>query len=233
MFEKIYEARFSDLGYDGCFKMGSTLNLLQDVSFAHADSAGIDETALNSRGIALLLSGWRVKFFEKLTDKAVTVKTGIMRVGRCEAFRKYEIWQDGICKVAATGIWFSVDTKIRKVCRVPQEYVDAFERIDEVDNGIPFERFLPRDDCGHLQTFTVERRDTDPNRHFNNVKSVEKIMELVPDDFDTAEICIKYRKEVRQGDKVSVFGKETDKGYYFEIRNRDDAVCTFSYVNKK
>ena len=61
------------------------MNLLQDISFAHATYAGIDEERLCEYGTALLLSGWRVKFLNKLLDPDVVVKTGIMNVGRCEA----------------------------------------------------------------------------------------------------------------------------------------------------
>jgi len=232
MFEKKYESRFSDIDKNRCFKTGAVMNLLQDISFAHATYAGIDEERLCEYGTALLLSGWRVKFLNKLLDAEVVVKTGIMNVGRCEAARKYEIHQDGECKVIATGIWFAVNTSIRKVSRIPEAYVSAFESVSEEDNGIPFDRILPEKDTVHLGEFSVEARDIDANNHFNNVKSIEKFLEYLPEDCELNELCVKYRKEVKVGETVSVRGKQLEKGFYLEFRNADDAVCTFAYVKK-
>ncbi len=209
------------------------MNALQDVSFEHADAVGLDHSRVKKDSMALLLSGWRVRMNKPLLPGTAVTRTGIMNLGTCDAVRCYEICQNGESIVSATAIWFTVDTSVRKVTRVPEDYGKLFESVNEADNGLPYDRIMPEKTAEFIENFTVEPRDIDANNHLNNVKYIEKMLNLLPGDTEISEFQIKYRKEVKCGQTVSVYGKETEKGFYFDIRNESGAICTFAYVNKK
>jgi len=124
MFSKEYEFRYGDLDKNGNIKIGAMMELLQDISFAHASFVGWDWKDLKDESVACLLGGWRVRIKKPLDESCVTVKTGVMSIRKYEALRKYEIWQNDECKVIATALWFTVDIKLRKIIPVPQSFID-------------------------------------------------------------------------------------------------------------
>ena len=112
MFVKDYELRYSDIDREGNIKKCAVIDLLQDISIMHANHVGLNSKKMKSISMVCLLSNWRIKLLNTIdVNKKVTVKTGIMKITKCEAYRKYEMWQDGECKVIATAVWFTVNTE--------------------------------------------------------------------------------------------------------------------------
>ncbi|MBQ7096894.1 MAG: hypothetical protein IJN96_02370 [Clostridia bacterium] len=233
MFEKEYDFGFSSLDKNYKVHVGAVMNVLQDVSFEHAEQVGIDYERLENDSLALLLAGWRVQFHKRLHQGKAVAKTGITEIRACDAVRRYELYQDGESKASATAIWFTVDTKERKVTRVPEDYAAAFESVDQENNGLPYERIMPDKTAEFLEEFSVEPRDIDANNHFNNVKYIEKILNFVPREREIDELRIKYRRELGVNDVAYIFGKKDTDNLYFEFRNVDDELCAFAYVDMK
>ncbi len=226
MYVKDYEFRYGDLDINGNIKAGTVLDILQDIAVQHSNSVGYDSEKLGEMKIAWLLEGWRVRFDAPLRSRSkVTVKTGIMTLKACESNRGYEVWQDGERKIVATADWFTVNTEKMRITRIPAECIDAYEKVDEADNGLPFERFKPEADIEIIDTRTVENRDLDTNRHMNNVKSAELAFNYLPVDFCVSELVIRYRKELKKDEKFSVCQKAIDGGYLLELKNSEGEAC--------
>ena len=207
-------------------KKSTVIDLLQDVSIEHSNSVGLDRFKYETLGIACLLAGWHIKYISSLVPfQSVTVKTGIMKISKCETYRKYEIWQNSECKVIATALWFTVNTQTMKICRNTEEIFSVFECITEEDNNLSCDKLRPRENAEFMGSTTVEKRDLDSNNHMNNVKSVEVALNRIPEDYDFSEIQVKYRKELKVGETISVHCKKTEKGFYLEIRNADNDIC--------
>lgn len=231
MYIKDYEFRYGDLDINGNIKAGTVLDILQDIAVQHSNSVGYDSLRLAQIKIAWLLEGWRVRFDAPLNNQSsVTVKTGIMTLKACESNRGYEVWQDGERKIVATADWFTVNTEKMRITRIPAECIDAYEKVDEADNGLPFERFKPEADVETIGTRTVENRDLDTNRHMNNVKSAEIALSYLPVDFHVSELIIRYRKELKKDENFSVCQKNIDGGYHFELKNSEGDACVMVKV---
>lgn len=231
MFVKNYEFRYGDLNKNGNIKISTVLDILQEAAILHSADVGYDSDKLAEMKIAWLLEGWRVRFDAHLNNKsAVTVKTGIMTLKSCESNRGYEVWQDGICKVVATADWFTVNTEKMRITRIPAECIDAFDKVDEPDNGLMFERFKPEAEIESVDTRTVEKRDIDTNNHMNNVKSVEILLDYLPDGFDVKELAVRYRKELVAGENITVCRKETENGFILELKNDSGDACVMMNV---
>lgn len=226
MFSMDYNFRYSDVDKTGRIKISTVLDLLQDISISHADFAGLGTERLSKEKIAFLLDGWRVRF-DKPFDKSssVTVKTGIMRIRKCETLRKYEIWQNGECKVIGTAVWYSVNTEKRVIARLEEEFYSGFDNIAEDDNGFEYVSLRPDKEAEFCADAMVARRDIDTNNHMNNVKSVELMLDFLPDAFEISELQVKYRKELREAEELKIFGRQTNDGYYLEIKNTEDKPC--------
>lgn len=232
MYSKDYELRYSDMDTSCNIKKSAVIDLLQDVSINHANSVGLDHDKFESVCVACLLANWRIKFLKPLIPfECVTVKTGIMKITKCETYRKYEIWQNGECKVVATALWFMVNTQTMRISRMTEELFSVFECVTEEDNNLPCDKLRPEENAEFIGSTTVEKRDLDSNNHMNNVKSVEVALNRVPQDYDFCEIQVKYRKELKEGEAISVYGKDIENGLYREIRNANGDVCVLIYTN--
>lgn len=231
MFVKDYEFRYGDMDAKGNIKISSVLDVLQDIAIQHSNSVGYDSEKLSSMKIAWLLEGWRVRLGAPLHCRSkVTVKTGIMTLKSCESNRGYEVWQDGECKIVATADWFTVNTERMRITRIPAECIEAFDKVDEDDNGLPFERFKPENEIDVVDTRVVEKRDLDTNHHMNNVKSAEIALNYLPDDFEISELVIRYRKEMKKDENIHICRKDTDNGICIEMKNDDGESCVMFKV---
>lgn len=231
MFIKDYEFRYGDLDVNGNIRIGAVLDVLQDIAVQHSNSVGYDSDKLSELKIAWLLEGWRVRFDAPLHNRSkVTVKTGIMTLKSCESNRGYEVWQDGERKIVATADWFTVNTERMRITRIPAECIEAFDRVDEEDNDLPFERFKPETEIDVIDTRTVENRDLDTNHHMNNVKSAEIAFNYLPENFCISELVIRYRKELKKGGIFNVCQKNTDGGFCFELKNSHGESCVMVKV---
>ena len=222
MYSKDYELRYSDMDTNCNIKKSAVMDLLQDVSINHANSVGLDHDKFESVCVACLLANWRIKFIKPLTPfEGVTVKTGIMKITKCETYRK----------VVATALWFTVNTQTMRISRMTEELFSVFECVTEEDNNLPCDKLRPEENTEFIGSTTVEKRDLDSNNHMNNVKSVEVALNRVPQNYEFCEIQVKYRKELKEGEAISVYGKDMENGLYREIRNANGDVCVLIYIN--
>lgn len=226
MFSAEYKLRYSDKDKNGGTKISTILDLLQDISIAHSDSAGLDLEYLEKQHIAFLLDGWRVKFIEPVNNNSkLQVNTGIMRFHKFETVRKYEIVQDDNCKVIATGFWYSVNTEKRTIERLDEDFYSGFANLCERDNGFEYTNLRPDKTAEYVASGKVCGRDIDTNNHMNNVKAVEFMLDYLPKNFEISELRVKYRKELLENEEIKIFSARIDDGYYVEIRNSDNKPC--------
>lgn len=230
LYEKEYQFRYGDIDKNGNIKIAAILDVLQDVSISHSASVGLGLKTLYSKSLAWLLEGWRIKFSEALNDSKITVKTGIMKMHHFSSYRKYEIWQDGICKIEGTASWFSVNTKLMRPVIVPEEIVSAYGCVNEPENEYPFLKLRPKEGPEFVAESPVFKRDLDTNNHMNNVKSAEIAIELLPDGAVVDELQVTYRKAIQPEDIVKQCGCKTDMGYYAELKNGNDETCVMVNV---
>ena len=226
MFSKNYSFKYSDLDNTGNVKTATVMDLLQDVSIFHSASVGYTLPKMNEISIAMLLRGWRVAFSEPVSfDTPTTVKTGIVKVQRCEVIRKYEIIQEGKCKGTGTACWFSYDFSKQRIVRVPEDMTGAYDNINEEPNNLPILNLRPNPDAKLSGTTVITKKYLDTNNHVNNVKSIEIALDYLPENFAIRELSVIYRKEMHLGDKVFVYTDLSDGNFTAELRNDKDETC--------
>ena len=225
MLSKKYEFRYGDLDKNGRIKVSTVLDLLQDAAIEHASVSGLDADFLESQSIVFLLDGWRIKFIKHLNKNEVTVSTGIIRIRKCETLRKFEIIQDGECKAVVTSMWFAVNTEKKSIARLTDDFYSGFDSVSEDDNGLEYINLRPLKGAELAGSCRVTGRDIDSNNHMNNVKSVEVLLDYLPEDFSFSELRVKYRKELLPDEEIRIYAKEKEDAFCLEIRNAEDKPC--------
>ena len=176
--------------------------------------------------IAWLLLGWRISFISPVDKNSpIEVSTGVMSVKKFEAQRKYEIYQNGECKVIATAVWFTVNLNEMKIIRPPEEIYLCYESINEPNNGLEFSRLRPKKPSQLIGSFTVAHRDIDTNKHMNNVRSVEAALDFLPENIEIKELSVTYRRSLHFGETISVFFEQSENEYFTELVNSDNEQC--------
>lgn len=226
MFSKRYSFRYCDLDESKNIKISTVMELLEDISISHSGNAGFPIKKLYAHSRAFLLQGWRIRFKEPLISEAdAEVKTGILKIRRVEAVRKYEIWQENRLKTEATAVWFMVDTDEMKIVDIPEKLKSAYESVNEPDNSLPFIKIRNIKNLKLLGETKVARRDIDTNGHMNNVKSAEAALEFLPPDMSICELQVTYRKELFRGSPVSIYAYVGRDEYGAELKNDSGESC--------
>lgn len=232
MFSKYYSFKYSDLDNAGNVKPSTIMDLLQDASIFHSASVGYTLPKMKEISIAMLLRGWRVKFTEPVSfDAEAEVKTGIVKAQRCDVIRKYEIWQNGKCKVTGSAHWFSFDFSKERIVRLPEEIINAYDCVNEEDNNLPILNLRPDTDAKLQGETTITKKYLDTNNHVNNVKSIEIALDYLPVGFKISELSVIYQKEMHLGDKVLIYTKSTNQEFTAELRNEKNEPCVLLLIS--
>ena len=231
MYNKNYSFKYSDLDSTGNIKLSTVMDLLQDVSIFHSASVGYTLPKMKEISIAMLLRGWRVKFFGPISfDFSAEVKTGIVKSQRCDVIRKYEIYQNDSCKAIASAHWFSFDFSKERIVRIPEEITSAYDSVNEEDNNLPILNLHPAADTKLAGETTITKKYLDTNNHVNNVKSIEIALDYLPDNFSVSELSVIYQKEMYLNDKIYVYTKLTETELSIELRNQNDEPCVLLQI---
>lgn len=194
----------------GRLSPAALLAALQNVAIAHADALGYTLEEVEKRQCGWVVIHWHIaivrmpKHLEQMRLETWCSKCRGMQAERC--YHVYD--ENGEILAKAMSRWVYMDFVKRKPTTVPQEMIEAYG--NKQPPAIEGEKFdMPRQKEGDVvgsQDFVVTRRDTDTNRHVNNVKYLEWALDDVPDeiyDYMTLrDIRMLYRKECRRGESV-------------------------------
>lgn len=213
-------------------------DLAQQMAMIGGNYCGFGENDLKKFGIVWVLARMEVKFLKPvLRDDVVTINTWHRGQEGLFFNRDYEMLNEAGERVAVgTSAWIFMNFETRRAVRG--------DRVDGLDTGNPqcTDRVLPED--AHKVVFprgvepeligshTVRNSDVDVNRHANNAKYVEWIMNYLPDELvynsRVSSICINYNKEARPGETVDLLHVETEGVHYVEGKVGDDLIFTSS-----
>ena len=231
MYSKNYSLRYSDVDFNNKVKLSAILDILQEVSICHSDEMGYTREKLSAMSVAWLLSGWKIKIISQIDlQKPITAKTAITEINNIQITRKYEIVQDDECKIIASAEWFTVDTERLALARIPFEIKEYYEKIVEESNGFNIIRLRPDADVKEIDSIKITNRDLDTNKHLNNVKSAEILLDYLPDGMDVNEFQITYKKQLYKGDNARICTNHTAENFMAELKSEDNEPCVLINV---
>ncbi len=226
MFTKTYEMRYSDYKDFDTIKVSSVLDIVQEISTAHSAHLGYGIDKLRSMGVAWLIQGVKLHL-EKPVSTAYPLEayTAVKSTGGATSERGCIIKQNGETVAKTISNWFLFDAEKGKIARISPEMQVAYPIYDFDDEFFSYKKPELIKDAPKVYEIRVSNKEIDTNRHLNNQKSAELLMDALPFDFSFTDMKVLYKKPAYLGDELDVCLCETDKGYYVHLADNDGNIC--------
>lgn len=227
MFELEYEIHYCDYRDFDSVKVSTILELIQEAAIR--DSASCEHSVLKLREMnkAWLLQGYNVHFEEAVSTQfpTISVSTAVKNIKNATSERGTIIRQNGKIVAKSIANWFMFDTSKMRPCRIPKEMSELYELYDFNDDFFTYKKpeILKIDNPRYY--VKVSNHDIDTNRHLNNVKGAELLMDALPFDLNFTDISIVYKHQAHLGDILGVCIKELENGYYIHLETESKDVC--------
>ncbi len=225
MFTAIYETRYGDYKDTKTIKTSSILDMVQDAAVKHSAARGYSVEVLTGMNLAWLIRGIKARFEVPIeTGSSITVNTGIKQMRGLTSKRCCIIEQNGRQVAKTIADWFLFDTKEMRPCKVPDEILDAYEVSEFDDEFFSYKKPLSVE-ARPLYKILVSNKEIDTNRHFNNQKSTELLMDALPFDYSFTDMTVLFKQSAYLGDELELCVSEIQNGYYACLRFSDGAIC--------
>ncbi len=205
MYSEIREVKYSDLAPDGEASLPAILRFYQDTAINHSAHAGYPLEKLYAGDRAWILLSMNTDIIRYPRDReTVTVSTFTTAFERCFGYRAFEIkdMSENIIASAAS-FWVFMDIKKGRPVRI-YEGIPKTYLIDDRQTLEYIKREFEVGETAEVGTVKVGKRDLDTNRHVNNVKLAEYLLEAIPLDAKIKKAQIYYKHAVYEGEELSV-----------------------------
>ena len=214
------------------------LNMFQDVAEQHANIMGIGGHDLLEQSNALWVVTRTKTIFNKLpkANDEITVLTWPAGANGVRCDRNYSIIKDGESIINGISEWVIIDATTRRLRRVETtNYPTDIEWLTERAIDTPFSKL--KDDFSEEDFVfeqTVRANDIDSSKHTNNVVYCTLLLNTFSvkelESMTIKEIEIAYHSESREGDTLRIYKQKRDDGYYFAIKNNQNALMTLAVL---
>lgn len=219
----------SDFSHDKSLKFSRTLEFMQNLATEHVEQMGCGWDFLNEHDMLWVLSKTKMRFYKKITKKtgSIVLTTWPLAPNKVFCERLFEARSaSGELLFSAVTIWIVINKTTRKILPTAkvERYVNASfddcrsELDDKFDKVVYSQDFEPK------YTFLAMQSHLDVNKHVNNTHYVTFAQDAYPcQSFNYAEIV--YSKELKLDDKVTVCGKQGERGEVLVVGVRDGEQC--------
>ena len=234
MFKYNYEIRYSDYKDFDTIKKSSLLEIIQEAAIRDSEKNGFGVNALRNMNRAWLLQGVDVRFEKNaLTDAPIEARTAVKSLKGVLSERGTVLMQNGEVIAKSIANWCLLDTERGRLARIPMEMTDAYEHCDfDGDGFFTYDRPEIIEDAPHMYTIRVCNKELDTNKHLNNQKGAELLMDALPYDFEVGSMKIHYPNPAYLGQELSVCVKERENGYYVHLKNSEGRICVAGTFEK-
>ncbi|MDP2303720.1 MAG: thioesterase [Ignavibacteria bacterium] len=185
MFEKKYELRYFEMDKQGYASPTTIVTLLQEAVADHCLSIDYGLYDLNNQNIGwVLLAGYLQMERYPLYKEKITIRTWISKYSTIKGERENLIFdEEGKIIGRGKGLWLFFDIKRRRPVRVYEDIIDKWKTYPE--ESIIYDittKIEPIEFAEHKKSFLVHRYDLDSNRHVNNLRYLQWLLETIPDE---------------------------------------------------
>ena len=233
MYTHTYETRYGDYKDFDTIKTGSVLDIIQDVSTKDSNRLGYGIEKLREMKRAWLIQGINVCFEKKVrTDSGIEVFTAVKNVRGVTSERGCILSQNGEVVAKSIANWFLFDSENGRIAKIPPEMQSAYEIYDFNDEFFSYRKPEFINDIVPMYKIRVANKEIDTNRHLNNQKSADLLMDALPFDFEFDNLKILYKNPAYLGDELEVCRVEIPGGYYVHLQSADYGVCVAATFEK-
>ena len=214
MYKKEYVLSVSDVDAFSNLKLSSLMVMMQDVATDHAESSGIGQSKIIKEEMFWVISRYSIsiKRLPRYQDRifVCTYPGDDMKFMFPRYFKIMD--ENGDILIQASSLWLVLNKEDHRVNLnpfngfvLPSEHYEGEEPLPEK---------ISNDDKEFVEKRVVRFNDVDFNKHLNNTKYIEYIVDSHDYDFykhhDIKHIVINYNKEIKYGDVVSLYSNKSN-----------------------
>lgn len=220
-----YQIQYRDVDSNQNLKFASLLYLFQEASMLHGEDVGRGLDVLYKMNLTWVTLGWNIKIIKmpKYMQK-VSVYTWTNFPKGASVIRQFEMKDmKGNTLAYAEDKFALIDISKRKLVRISNEIVQNYNPDEDRTTNEEFPKLKELSEYETSKEMEVHLPDVDTNKHVNNIKYVEYILEFIPleEQEKIVSMKINYKKEMMYPTKFSVYCCKQNNKYNFKIENSD------------
>ena len=226
MHKYIYDIRYCDYKDFDTVKTSTVLDAVQEAAIRNSEQCGFGIEVLREKNVAWLLQGINLSFEKQVsTHFSLEVFTAVKNMRGVLSERGCTISQNGENVAKSIANWCLFNTQKKRLVRIPAEMIKSYDCYDFGDDFFTYVRPEICEDAQEKYTIRVANKEIDTNKHLNNQKGAELLMDALPFDFEIKNIKIFYPNQAYLGEELSVCVKEIENGYYVHLKNKENNIC--------
>lgn len=234
-FDKEFELRYFEVNKLGIASPTTILTLLEETAAEHCYSIDHSLFQLEKENIGwVLVSGiMEMERYPNYKEK-ITIRTWLSEYTNIRGVRENIIYdEDNNIIGRAKGIWVFFDIERRRPTQIFDEIKEKWSFCSEESLSYNVSEKIPVIDKPDYELeFKVNRYDTDMNKHVNNIKYLQWVLESVPEDiinnYYLHSIDGRFIAEANYGQTILSLTKNDieNESFIHTIKTKgDDKVC--------
>ncbi len=232
IYTEIYQPRISDYDRNGKLSYEAILQILETAGSHHSNSVGDHVIEGSQRGIAWILSAWRVQILHRTNSKE-NLYIATWAHGKAPASVVYRDFvlsdQNGNEMIRAEAKFALLDLASGRLTRITEDLFASYQPEDKIIFDTSTPKLQIPEEFDSEQMITLRRSDIDFNGHVHNTRYLDFAMEVLPEAIhgihDVSEIHINYRKPVKEGSMITVKRTTTETSHIVCIYSNTE-LCT-------
>lgn len=212
LYSKNYKVEIKDVDFDGKLKLSSLFTKFQDVAGLHSEnlSMGI-KTLYENYGVLWVLARIRVDILRQpLLDDEIIIETWPQEPDSIRFSRDFLVKdrQDNIL-IRAVSTWVVIDINTRRLVKTESVYSGYPPVIEKRAINCKLKGLISKGELEQVYKRKVRYSDIDVNKHLNNAKYIEFIMDSFDKEFHIKyrikSIEVNYSNEALLGDTIKIY----------------------------
>lgn len=234
-FDKQFELRYFEMNAMGQATPSIMLALLEETAADHCYAINHSLFDLVKKNIGwVLVSGvFQMERYPNYKEK-ITIRTWLSSYSSIKGYRENIIFDENENIIGrAKGLWVFFDIEKRKPLPIFDDIKEKWSYFkEEAINANIKKKIDFIDFADYVKPFKVNRFDTDMNKHVNNIRYLQWVIESIPDEivdnYFLHEIHGRFIAEAQYGDTVLSLTKKLmpDNSFAHTIKIEEtDKVC--------
>ena len=221
-FDRQFELRYFEMNNKGLARPTTILALLEETAAEHSHSIGHSLFDLLEKNVGwVLVSGvLQMNRYPNYKEK-ITIRTWLSHYSFIKGYRENIIYDENNNIIgSAKGLWVFFDIDKRKPIPIFNEIKEKWSLLNKhaINRNIK-QKIIAVESPHHTKQFRVNRYDTDSNKHVNNIRYLQWVIESIPeeitDNFFLHEIDGRFIAEAQYGDTVLSLTQELEENNSF------------------
>ncbi len=184
-FEQEFDLRYYEMDNVAHATPVTILTLLQETAADHCLSAGhsLFDLVDNNLGWVLLSGMMQMERYPSYKEK-ITIRTWISKYHSIRGIRENLIYdEEGTIIGRAKGLWLFYDIERRRPTKILSDFKETWSWDETQSISCDIMKKLESIECAaDAKEFKVNMYDTDTNKHVNNIRYLQWVMESVPEE---------------------------------------------------